>query len=132
MIILCKYDIVFVQFFTLFPMHFFNNKASSWSIGFLQIVNISRLHHMLESNHSKFYVQSIQVSFPYKFLVLKMRILLFMQNGYFPLPSKFEMKAMEELNLSSICNLLLHLQCTKIMYSTIIKHLGEVVLGGMQ
>jgi hypothetical protein len=72
MIIHYKYDIIFVQFFTMFPIRLFYNKASSWSIGFLQIVNISKLHHMLESNHSTFYVQSIQVSFPYKFLVLKM------------------------------------------------------------
>jgi hypothetical protein len=43
-------------------------------------VNISKLHHMLESNHSTFYVRSIQVSFPYKFLVLKMQTLLTTQN----------------------------------------------------
>jgi hypothetical protein len=56
MIFHCKYDIVFVQFSTMFPIHFFNNKACNWSIGFLQIVNISKLHHMLENNHSTFYV----------------------------------------------------------------------------
>jgi hypothetical protein len=59
---------------------FFNYKACNWSIGFLQIVNISKLHHMLEIHHSMFYVQSFQVLFSYKFLVLKMRILLLMQN----------------------------------------------------
>ena len=37
---------------------------------------ISKLYHILESNHSTFYVWSFQVSFPYKFLVLKMRTLL--------------------------------------------------------
>jgi hypothetical protein len=63
----------------MFPIRFFYNKAFNWSIGFLQIVNILKLHHMLESNHSTFYVRSIQVSFPYKFLVLKMQTLLFMQ-----------------------------------------------------
>ena len=47
---------------------------------------------MLESNHSTFYVQSFQVSFSYKFLVLNpsfnaKRI----ENDYFPLPSNFEM-----------------------------------------
>jgi hypothetical protein len=75
-----KYDIVFVQFSTMFPIRFFNNKACNWSIGFLQIVNISKLHHMLENNHSTFYVQSFQVSFLYKCLVLKMRTLRLMQN----------------------------------------------------
>jgi hypothetical protein len=50
---------------------FFHNKACNWSIGFLQIVNISKLYHILGSNHSTFYV-----SFHYKFLVLKMRTLL--------------------------------------------------------
>jgi hypothetical protein len=76
MIIHCKYDIVFVQFFNMFYLCFFNNKACNWSIGFLQIVNISKLYHMLGSNYSTFYVWSFQVSFPYKFLVLKTRILL--------------------------------------------------------
>jgi hypothetical protein len=42
-------------------------------------VNISKLHHILESDHNTFYVQSFQVSFPYKFLVLKMQTLLFTQ-----------------------------------------------------
>jgi hypothetical protein len=68
MIIHCKHDIVFVQFFTMFPIHFFYNKACNWNIGFLQMVNISKLHHMLESNRGTFYVQSFQVSFLYKFL----------------------------------------------------------------
>jgi hypothetical protein len=60
----------------MFPIHFFNNKTCNWSIGFLQIVNISKLYHILGSNHSTFYLWSFQVSFPYKFLVLKIRILL--------------------------------------------------------
>jgi hypothetical protein len=76
----CKYDIVFVQFFTMFPIRFFYNRTYNWSIGFLQIVNVSKLYHMLVSNHSTFYVQSFQVSFLYKFLVLKMQTLLFTQN----------------------------------------------------
>jgi hypothetical protein len=54
----------------MFPIHFFNNKTCNWSIGFLQIVNISKLYHILGSNHSTFYVWSFQVSFQYKFLVL--------------------------------------------------------------
>jgi hypothetical protein len=61
----------------MFPIRFFYNKAWNWRIGFLQIVNISKLYHMLGSNHSTFHIWSFQVSFPYKFLVLKMRILLF-------------------------------------------------------
>jgi hypothetical protein len=61
----------------MFPIRFFYNKACNWSIEFLQIVNISKLYHILGSNHSTFYVWSFQVSFPYKFLVLKMRTLLF-------------------------------------------------------
>jgi hypothetical protein len=77
MIVYCNYDIVFVQFFTMFPIRFFYNKAFNWSIGFLQIVNISKLYHMLGSNHSTFYLWSFQVSVPYKFLVLKMQTLLF-------------------------------------------------------
>jgi hypothetical protein len=79
MIIHCKYDIVFVQFLLCFLYVFFYNKACNWSIEFLQIVNISKLYHILGSNHSTFYVWSFQVSFPYKFLVLKMRTLLFMK-----------------------------------------------------
>jgi hypothetical protein len=67
----------FCAIFTMFPIRFFYNKACNWSIGFLQIVNISKLYHILESNHSTFYVWNFQVSFPYKFLVLKMRTLLF-------------------------------------------------------
>jgi hypothetical protein len=69
-----------MQFFTMFPIRFYYNKACNWSIGFFQIVNISKLHHMLESNHSTFYVRSYQVSFLYRFLVLKIRTLLFTQN----------------------------------------------------
>ena len=46
MIIHCKYDIAFVQIFTIFFIHFFNNKACNWSIGFLQLVNISKLYHI--------------------------------------------------------------------------------------
>jgi hypothetical protein len=79
MIIHCKYDIVFVQFLLCFLYVFFNNKACNWSIEFLQIVNISKLYHILGSNHSTFYVWSFQVLFPYKFLVLKMQTLLFMK-----------------------------------------------------
>jgi hypothetical protein len=67
MIFHCKYDIFFVQFFTMFPICFFNYKTYNWSIGFLQKMNISKLHHMLESNHSTFYVRSFQVSFVYNF-----------------------------------------------------------------
>jgi hypothetical protein len=63
----------------MFPIRFFNNKACNWSLGFLQIVNISKLYHILGSNHSTFYVWSFQVSFPYKILVLKMRTLLLMK-----------------------------------------------------
>jgi hypothetical protein len=76
MIIHCKYDIVFVQFLLCFLYVFIYNKACNWSIGFLQIVNISKLYHILGSNHSTFYVWSFQVSFLYKFLVLKMQTLL--------------------------------------------------------
>jgi hypothetical protein len=43
---------------------------------FLYNFYISKLYHILGSNHSTFYVWSFQVSFPYKFLVLKMRTLL--------------------------------------------------------
>jgi hypothetical protein len=50
---------------------------------------------MLESNYNTFYVQSFQVLFIYKFLVLKMQTLLLTQYVWktviFPLPSKFEM-----------------------------------------
>jgi hypothetical protein len=57
MIIHYKYDIVFVQFLTMFPIRFFIIKnVYNWSIGFLQIVNISKLYHILGSNHSTFYV----------------------------------------------------------------------------
>jgi hypothetical protein len=55
----------------MFPICFLYYKASSWSIRFLQVLNISKLHHMLENNHSTIYVQSFLVSFPYKFFVLK-------------------------------------------------------------
>jgi hypothetical protein len=55
----------------MFSIRFFYNKSCNWNIGFLQIVNISKLYHMLESNHSSFYVQSFQVLFPYKFLCQK-------------------------------------------------------------
>jgi hypothetical protein len=76
MIFHCKYDIIFVQFSLCFLYIFLYNKACYWSIGFLQIVNISKLYHILGSNYSTFYVRSIQVSFLYKFLVLKMQTLL--------------------------------------------------------
>jgi hypothetical protein len=59
------------------PTRCFYNKACNWRIGFLQIVNISKLYHILGSNHSTFYVWSFQVSFLYKFLVLKMQTLLY-------------------------------------------------------
>jgi hypothetical protein len=95
MIIHCKYDIVFVQFFIILPIRFFFNKACDWSIGVLQIVNTSKLYHMLGSNHSTFYVWSFQMLFPYKFLVLKNANPSFyakrVEIAYFPLPSKFEM-----------------------------------------
>jgi hypothetical protein len=45
----CKYDIVFVQFLTMFPIRFFTIKH-------LIEVNISKLYHMLGSHHSTFYV----------------------------------------------------------------------------
>jgi hypothetical protein len=75
------YDFYYVSY------TFFYNKACNWSIGFLQIVNISKLYHLLGSNHSTFYMWSFQVSFPYKFLVLKMRILLFTKYMWKRLPS---------------------------------------------
>jgi hypothetical protein len=53
------------NFLLCFLFYFFNYKACNWSIGFLQIVNISKLYHMFKSNHSTFYVQSIQEWFPY-------------------------------------------------------------------
>jgi hypothetical protein len=64
----------------MFPIHFLNYKACSWNIGFLQVVNISKLHHMFKSNHFTFDMQSFLVLFLYKFLVLKMQTLHFMQN----------------------------------------------------
>jgi hypothetical protein len=69
MIIHCKYDIIFVQFFIIFPIRFFYNKACNWNIGFLQIVNISKLYHMLGSNHSTFLRAKFSSD---KFLMLKM------------------------------------------------------------
>jgi hypothetical protein len=69
MIIYYKYDVVFVSFFIIFPILFFYYKTCSWSIGFLEVLTISKLHHMFESNHSTFFVQSFLVSFLYKFLV---------------------------------------------------------------
>jgi hypothetical protein len=57
-------DIVFWEFSTLLIS---NNKAWNWSILFLEIVNISKLPHILESSHSVFYVQSCPMSFIYKF-----------------------------------------------------------------
>jgi hypothetical protein len=58
---------LFLYNFTMFPICFFlYNKACNWNIGFLQIVNIPKLYHILGSNHSTFYVWSFQVSFPYK------------------------------------------------------------------
>jgi hypothetical protein len=69
----------FCNFLLCFLYAFFYNKACNWSIGFLQIVNISKLYHMLGSNHSTLYMWSFQVLFPYKFLVLKMRTLLLMK-----------------------------------------------------
>jgi hypothetical protein len=72
----CEIPSMALHLTTMFPIRFFYNKACNWSIGFLQIVNISKLYHMLGSNHSPFYVWSFQVSFSYKFLVLKMWTLL--------------------------------------------------------
>jgi hypothetical protein len=86
-----KYAIIFEQFFTMFPILFFYYKACSWNIGFLQVANISKLHHMFKSNHRTFYVQiSIQI-----FSVKNANPSLYakhVENGYFPLPSKFEMQ----------------------------------------
>jgi hypothetical protein len=87
----------------MFPICFFYNKACNWSIEFLQIVNISKLYHILGSNHSTFYVWSFQVLFPYKFLVLKMRILLFTKYmwktiTFHCLPSSRWMSIIEHLN----------------------------------
>ena len=88
----------FCAIFTMFPIHFFYNKAYNWSIEFLQIVNIWKLYHILGSTHSMFYVWSFIVSFPYKFLVLKNTNPSFyeihVENDYFPLPSKFKMMCM--------------------------------------
>ena len=55
-IIYCKYDIIFVQFFTMFLKFVFNNKACTKNIGFFQIMNMSKLYHMLGSKHSTFYM----------------------------------------------------------------------------
>jgi hypothetical protein len=52
----CEYAIVFVQFFTMFSIHFYYYEAYSWSIGFLQVVNISKLHHVFKNNHCTFYI----------------------------------------------------------------------------
>jgi hypothetical protein len=65
------------DFLLCFSIRFHYSKACSWSIGFLQILSISKFHHMLESNHSTFYVQSFIEPFLYKCLVLNMQILLF-------------------------------------------------------
>jgi hypothetical protein len=54
-------------------------EACNWTIGFLKIVKIPKLHHVLESNCRTFYIQSFQVSFAYKFLVLIMRTFLCIQ-----------------------------------------------------
>jgi hypothetical protein len=35
MLFIYKFDIVFVQFFTMFPIRFLCNKACNWNIGFL-------------------------------------------------------------------------------------------------
>jgi hypothetical protein len=67
---LCDYFLLL--FFPMFPICFLYYKACSWNIGLLQVLNISKLHHMLESNHSTFYMQSFLVLLLYKFLVLKM------------------------------------------------------------
>jgi hypothetical protein len=79
----------------MFPICFFNYKAWSWSIGFLQVLNISKLHHMLESNHSTFYVQSFSsVVFVQTFSIKNANpsfYVKYVENGYFLLLSKFEM-----------------------------------------
>jgi hypothetical protein len=78
----------------MFPIRFFYYKACSWNIGFLQVVNISKLHHMFKRNHIMIYVQRFLVSFLYKFFCIKSANPLFyvkhVENGYFPLLSKFE------------------------------------------
>jgi hypothetical protein len=38
----------------------------SWSIRFLQVVYISKIHLIFESEHCACYVQSCEVPFPYK------------------------------------------------------------------
>jgi hypothetical protein len=67
MIFYKKEGIFFWEFSTLFPTRISNNKAWNWSIGFLEIVNISKFPHIFESSHSVFYIQSCPVSFIYKF-----------------------------------------------------------------
>jgi hypothetical protein len=104
MIIHCKHDIVFVQFFTMFPIHFFYNKACNWNIGFLQIVNISKLHHMLESNRGTFY---FKCRFYTNFCVKNANPSFYakrIKNGYFPLSSKFEMGPQWEANWVPLFN----------------------------
>jgi hypothetical protein len=69
------------NFFTMLPICFYYYyEACNWSIGYLQVVNISKSHHMLKSNHSIFCVQSFQVSYPYKVSILKMQTFLFTEN----------------------------------------------------
>jgi hypothetical protein len=82
----------------MFSIRFLYYKAYNWSIGFLQVLNISELHHMLESNHSTFYiarekfysvvsVQIFSIKNSNPFFYGK-----YVENGYFPLLFKFEMK----------------------------------------
>ena len=94
---LYNFLLYFLYVLFIIKLHFsFYYKACSWNIGFLQVVSISKLHHMFKSNHRMFYMQSFLVLFLYKFLVLEIQTLLFyskcVENGYFSLPSKFEMK----------------------------------------
>jgi hypothetical protein len=73
----------------------FFNKACSWSIGFFQVLNISKLHHVFRRNHSTFYVQiffsviSVQI-FSIKNVNPSFYI-KYVENGYFLLLAKFEM-----------------------------------------
>jgi hypothetical protein len=85
------------NFLLCFLYVFFYNKACNWSIWFLQIVNISKLYHVLGSNHSTFYVWSFQSVVSIQIFSLKNAIpsinKIHVKNDYFPLPSKFEMWA---------------------------------------
>jgi hypothetical protein len=79
----------------MFLIRFYYYKACDWSIGFLQVLNISKLYHMLVSNHSMFLrakffsivsvqIFSIKNANPYFYVN-------YVENNYFPLLSMFEM-----------------------------------------